>query len=125
MNKNIAIPISGPSVNKTSRFKPFKYKPLFEIEKDQKIETKKWVYCGRIVKFCLRFLIFLFGTLLLFTIFNNQNKIYLDGDSKEEEMRLFGGTTVSSRIQIFLSHITFIIYFKNFNPIAHMRINSN
>ena len=86
MNKNIALPISGP----------FKYEPFFEIE-DKKIETKKRVYCGRIVEFCFRFSIFLFVTLLLFTVFNNQIKIYLAGDSTDEEIGLFGGTTVLLR----------------------------
>ena len=46
MNKNIALPISGPLVKNNSRFKSFKYKPFFEVEKDKKNETKKWIYTG-------------------------------------------------------------------------------
>ena len=46
MNKNIALPISGPLVKNNSRFKSFKYKPFFEVEKDEKNETKKWIYTG-------------------------------------------------------------------------------
>ena len=93
MNKNISLPISGPSAWRNSRFKSLKYKPFFEIEKDRKIESKKWVY--RIIEFCLRFLIFSFVSLLLFTVFCNAITIFdLDGDSTDDAIRLFDGTTV-------------------------------
>ena len=89
---------------------------------EQKLDP---AYYGRFIEFYLCFSIFLFVTLLLFTIFNNQNKMDLNGESTNKEIRLFGGNTVQSRIRISPSHKMFIIYFKNFNPIVHLRINPN
>lgn len=74
MNKNFALPISGPTAIDNCRFKSLQYTPFFEIDRNTKIKTEHWVNWGRIVNFCLRFSIFLFATLLLFTVFNNQNQ---------------------------------------------------
>ena len=96
MTKNIALPISGPSANEIARLKSFQFKPIIEINKNKKIESSKRVNRARIWNFCMHLNAFLliFITLLLFTVFNNQEKMNLDADGTDDNMVLLGATTI-------------------------------
>ena len=96
MNKNVAIPISGPSANEIACFKSSKYKPIVKINKNKKIESSKRFNRARIWNFCMHLTAFLliFITLLLFTVFNNQEKMNLDADGTDDDMVLLGATTI-------------------------------
>ena len=86
MNKNIPIPISGPSANEIPRFKPFKLKAFFEIISNQKILNAQRVNRTRNCNFCFHFSAFvlIFITLLLFTVFRNQDKTEIDEDVEKK-----------------------------------------
>lgn len=90
MNKNIPIPISGPSANEISRFKSFQFKAFFEIIGIQKTSSAQRVHRTRNCNFCFHFSAFvlIFITLLLFTVFSNQDKMEIDEDV---EKRVFLG----------------------------------
>ena len=82
MNKNIPIPISGPSANEIPRLKPFKFKAFFEIIRNQKILNAQRVNRTLNCNFCFHFsgFVLIFITLLLFTVFRNQDKMEIDED---------------------------------------------
>lgn len=94
MNKNIALPISGPSADEIACLKSYQYKPIIEINKNKEIESSKRVNCARIWNFCIHLTAFLliFITLLLFTVFNNQEK--MDADGTDDNMVLLDATTI-------------------------------
>ena len=96
MNKNVAISISGPSANEIARLKSFQFKPIIKINKNKKIDSSKRVNRARIWNFCMHLTAFLliFITLLLFTVFNNHEKMNLDADGTDDEMVLLGATTI-------------------------------
>ena len=96
MNKNFAIPISGPSANEFDRLKSFQFKPIIKINKNKKIESSKRVNRARIWNFCMHLtaFLFIFITLLLFTVYNNEEKINLDADETDDNMVLLGATTI-------------------------------
>ena len=94
MNKNFAIPIAGPSANENTR--AFQYRRFFEINRNTKIETKQRVNRAIILDFFMHFSAFLFIliTLLLFTVFNNDNTLEIDKQATGEDMVLLGVTSI-------------------------------
>ena len=96
MNESIAIPISGPSANENTRIKSFRYKPFFNIDGRNTMQTKHSVIIARICDFCLYFIVFLFIfiTLLLFTVVNFQDKMEMDDQAADENMALLGPTSI-------------------------------
>ena len=94
MDKNIAIPISGPSANDIACFKSIHYKPIIEMNRNKKISTKQNLNYSRLRNFCKHFLAFLFISLLLFTVFNNQEEMETDGDGMNEEMVVLDKTNI-------------------------------
>ena len=105
MNKNIANPITGLSANENTR--SFQYKPFFEINRNKKIETNRRVNFSIIVDFCMHFSVFLFIfiTLLLFTVFNNDNKLDIEIQSTDEEVVLTGVTSICQSVRIYCESI--------------------
>ena len=103
MNKNIAIPIAGLSANENTR--SFQYKLFYEINRNKKIETNRRVNFSIIVDFCMHFSVFLFIfiTLLLFTVFNNDNKLEIQ--STDEEVVLTGVTSICQSVRIYCESI--------------------
>ena len=101
MNKNFAIPIA--SANENTR--AFQYRRFFEINRNTKIETKQRINRAIILDFLMHFSAFLFIliTLLLFTVFNNDNKLEIQ--STDEEVVLTGVTSICQSVRIYCESI--------------------
>ena len=86
MNESIAIPISGPLANENTRIKSFRYKPFFNIDGKNTIQTKQSINIACICDFCLYFSVFLFIfiTLLLFTVVNFQDQMEMDDQAADK-----------------------------------------
>ena len=110
MNKNIALPISGLPAKKNSRFKSFKYKPFFEIEKDRQIESKKWFYIVEF--FCVFLYFYLYHCCCLqFSVMQLQFSIWMAIQRTKRYVYLTVPLIENSNFSL-----TNNVYFKNFNP---------